>query len=446
MNKEKGAVFLSLSYFLFTFGYIVSRGFYHVGELAIILSVTLILFVFYLKPQILDKLNLPGDQKSLSFILSIILIINVALVGAHLGDASQTNWRIYSAANRILASLAFFFSLSYFLKKTADFLLKIRLPTLICLAFLIRIFAIISAPNPTIDVFYILRDGPKEILAGRNPYQMSYPSPYGVYIPSILFVYGPLTPFLFLPSVVLFNDPRYTLVLVDLLSTFLLYKIAKKLILDKIYWQPLILIFLFHPLFPFMTEQAWLEPVMTLFLLSAVYLLTKYPQKIWSGVFLGAILAIKSVYLLPLLTLLKNRKANIAQYSTTILIPLILSLPFLLADPKLFLERTQVYVSDPTRIQSNLAPTNISLSIAAVILKYTGYVLPTAVIALAGLVTSIIVIAKGPKTPPFALISTFLVFTVLFMFGPFVFLHYFAFLGNILLLSTLLFLGQKHKI
>lgn len=441
----KGATFIALCYFLFTFGYIISTGFYHIGELTIILTVTLILFVFYLKPQIIEKLNLPNDKKSFSFILTIILIINIALVGAHLGDASQTNWKFYSAANRILAILSLFFSLSYLLKKIPDSLIKIRLPILIGLALLIRVFAIISVPNPTIDVFHILRNGPKEILAGRNPYQMSYPAPYGVYIPTIVFVYGPLTPFIFLPSVFFFNDPRYTLVLADLLSAFLLYKIAKKLALDKIYWQPLVLIFLFHPLFPFMTEQSWLEPLMTLFVIAATYSVVRSSTKTMPSYFLGAILAIKSVYILPILTYLKNNRASILQYVVTLAIPIMLSLPYLLTDARLFLERTQVYVSDPGRIQSNLAPTNISLSIAAIILKYTGYVLPTAVVALVGLVTSIIVIARGPKTPPFALISTFLVFTVLFMFGPFVFLHYFAFLGNILILTVFLFLSRNRR-
>lgn len=371
------------------------------------------------------------------------MIVGVALVGARLGDASQTNWRFYSAFDRILAWFALILAISYLAKRLPKLLITYRFAGLLTIAAMIRVFSIIASPNPSIDVFYILRDGSKQLLSLQNPYEMAYPAPYGVYIPTIVFVYGPLTPFIFLPSVILFNDPRYTLVIADIISAFLIYRLARHLKIDKTITNLIMVIFLFHPLFPFMTEQAWLEPVMTLFLLSAVYLSIKYPKRIFANIFLGAILAVKSVYLLPLLVFLKNQKANIVQYSVTILIPLTLSLPFLLADSKLFLQRTQTYVTDPSVIQTSLAPSHISLSLAAVILKYTGIVLPTFVVAILGLITALVLVTKGPKTPPFALLSAFLVFMVLFMFGPFVFLHYFAFLGNILLLTLLLFLSKR---
>lgn len=371
------------------------------------------------------------------------MVVNIAYVGARLGDVAQTKWQFYSAANRILAAAALGISLTYFWQKVVSPVAKYRFLALAAIAIVIRIFSIISAPNPTIDVFHILRDGPKLLLEGKNPYTLSYPAPYGVYIPTIVFVYGPLTPFIFLPSVILFNDPRYTLPIVDLISTLLLYLLAKQLKVDETIVKQIMAIFLFHPLFPFMTEQAWLEPVMTLFLLSAVYLLVKYPRRIFGSFFLGAILAVKSVYLVPLLTYLKNQKATITQYATMILIPFVLSLPFLLMDPKLFLERTQTYVINPDVIQTSLAPSHISLSIAAVILKYTGIVLPTFLVATLGLITAFALVIYSSKTLPFALLSAFLVFMVLFMFGPFVFVHYFAFLGNILLITLLLFLGQK---
>lgn len=443
MTSAKKAVFLSLCFLLFTFGYIVSTGFYHVGELIIILLVTQILLLFYFKPQILSALNLPADKKSLNFILPLILTVNIALAGARLGDAGQSNWQFYSMYSRILAGFALILALSIFLKKIPMFLVKYRLVLLIAIAFLIRLFSIISAPNPPIDVFYILRDGPKELLSGRNPYELSYPAPYGVYIPTILFVYGPLTPFIFIPSVLLFDDPRYTLPLLDLASAFLLYKIASHLKVEKKISSLLITIFLFHPLFPFMTQQAWLEPLMTFFLILAVYLFLKYPRRFFGGLPLGAMVAVKSVYLLPLLTLLLNRKSTVYQYGAILLLPVLFSLPFLLANPSLFLERTQVYVTDPAAIGANLAPTHISLSISAVILKYTKIVIPTIVVAGLGLITAFLTIKKSAKTLPFALLSTFLVFMVLFMFGPFVFLHYFAFMGNILILAVLFFLGQK---
>ena len=194
-----------------------------------------------------------------------------------------------------------------------------------------------------------------------------------------------------------------------------------------------------------MTEQAWLEPAMTLFFLCATYLFVKYPRKIFGSLFLGAVLAIKSVYLLPIATLLKNKNATLAQYLMSVLPPAALSLPFLIADARLFLDRTQVYVTTPESIQVNLAPSHIALNIAAVILKYTNVVLPTAVVGAIGLVSALLLIVKKHQQMPFVILSTFLIFMVLFMFGPFVFVHYFTFLGNLLLLTLLLFLSKEQK-
>lgn len=416
------------------------------GELTILLFVSSLLLVFYLKPGFLANLKLPNEGKALTFILSLIMVINISLVVARLGDASQTNWQFYSATNRVLAAFALILSFSFFLRNLPSLIKKYRLIFIILIAALIRIFSIVSAPNPTIDVFYILRDGPKQLLEGKNPYQMSYPAPYGVYIPTIVFVYGPLTPFVFLPSVYLFNDPRYTLVAADLLTAYLIFKLAQRLKVKENIAKMIIVIFLFHPLFPFMTEQAWLEPVMTTFLFSATYFLLANYKNVASSLMLGFILAIKSVYLLPVLAYLKNSRTKTINYLIALALPVILSLPFLIASPELFLERTQTYVSDPGAIQANLAPTNVSLSIAAVILKYTHQVLPTALVVVIGIIVTLVVIFWGKKSLPFALLSMFFVFMTLFMFGPFVFLHYFAFLGNILLLVLLVFSTRNQKV
>lgn len=410
------------------------------------MTVTIILFTFYFKPKVLLKINIPQDKRTLSLFLTVIMVVNIAQVGARLGDPAQTNWQFYSAANRLLAALALVISLTYFVQKIPISVVKYRFVTLIAAATLIRLFSIISAPNPTIDVFYILRNGPKLLLEGKNPYELSYPAPYGVYIPTILFIYGPLAAFLFAPSVLIFNDPRFMLILADLISAFLIVKIARLQIVASQMAQIIVIIFLFHPLFAFMTEQAWLEPLVTLFFFLATYLFLKYPKKSYGSIFLGAVLAIKSVYLLPVATYLKNKRASLTQYLTAILIPLILSFAFLIRDWRLFLDRTQVYVTTPESIQANLAPTHIALNISAIILKYTDIVLPTIIVGLIGLATTLLLILRGSRQMPYVVLSTFLIFMVLFMFGPFVFVHYFAFLGNLLILTLLLFLGKTQKV
>lgn len=434
MSALTKPIFISLCYFLFSFGYIVSNGYYHVGELSILITTAGILTAYYFKQSTVEKLNIPKSEEVLVFLLTLIAVVNVAQVGARLGDSAQVNWMYFSAINRIFAFASLLLVASYFLKKAHKLLEKYRYFSILALAVLIRIFAIVSAPNPTIDVFYILRDGPKLLLEGRNPYELSYPAPYGVYIPQIIFVYGPLVPFIFLPSVVLFNDPRYMLILADIVSAVFIFKLAQKIRIPKITTQLIVTIFLFHPLFPFMTEQAWLEPTITALTIGSVYFLFTKSKSIAGPALLGFILAIKSVYLLPFLTLLFNLRSRFLKYLVLLAVPTLLAFPFLLADPKLFLERTQTYVTNPQDISKNLAPTEISLSIAAVILKYTGITLPSLFVGLAGLAVSAAVIAKKPKDFSTTLLSAFLVFFVLFMFGPFVYLHYYAFLGNILLL------------
>lgn len=371
------------------------------------------------------------------------MIINIALLGARLGDASQTNWAWFSATNRILAFVALVVGSTFFIKNIPPKFNMHRFIFLVILAFLIRIFSIISAPNPTIDVFYILRDGPKQLLLGENPYELNYPAPYGVYIPTIIFVYGPLTPFIFLPSVIIFNDPRYTLIAADLISLFVLFKLSKLLKIPGQFTLLLSLIFFYHPLFPFMTEQAWLEPVITMLIFSAAFVLIKRPKSFIGGLFLGGVLSVKSVYILPVFVFLKNMKARLSSFVAAIIVLTIFTLPFLLINGPLFFERTQTYVTSPEAIDRYLAPTSVSLSIAAVILKYTGVVIPTIVVMLIGLSTSLIAIIFRKNDYYFASLSLFLVFISLFMFGPFVFLQYFAFLGNLLILTILLLLAKS---
>ena len=444
--EYKSSIFIALCYFLFTFGYIISHGFYHVGELIILLAVSTLLAAFYFKPRLLTNVSIPKDKTSFVFLLTVIAAINVATSGANLGDPSQTKWAFYSAINRVFAGTALVLTLSYFSNKTPSFLAKYRLPVLIIFAFIIRLFSILSAPNPSTDVFYILRDGPKLILKAQNPYELSYPSPYGIYIPTIIFHYGPLTPFIFLPSVAIFNDPRFMLILLELATVYLIFQLGKKLEVEKRILHSLTIIFLFHPFFAFMTEHAWPEPVITFLLILAVYLGFQLKNSLVSSIPLGMIMSIKSVYALPLLVYLALFRAKLRNFLVVLAIPVVLSLPFIFADPKLFFERTQIYVASPEKIANNLAPTNVALTLSAIILKYTGIVLPSYFAVIPGLVVAVLTLLKRHSHPGFSLLATFLVFFSLFMFGPFAFLYNFAMMGNILLFTILLFQGKMKKL
>lgn len=409
-----------------------------------ILFITLTVAIFYFNQEIITRLSIPKDKASFTFLLKLILLVNIGIMGAKLGDSAQTNWMFFSALNRILAAAALIIGATFIFSDTKK-IKRFQMPALLTIAFLIRVVSIFAAPNPPTDVFYILRDGPKLLAEGKNPYELNYPSPYGVYIPTIIFHYGPLTPFIFLPSVLLFNDPRPTLIAAEFLTALLIFQIAKNEKIDKEITSLIILLFLFHPVFSFMTEHSWPESLSTLLIVAAVYFMTQLKNLTLTSIAVGSLLAIKSVYALPLLTFLVLTRSKPRYILLALLIPLAASLPFLIANYQIFLERTQIYVTNPEKIATTLAPTNISLSISAVILKFTHIVLPTYLAAIPGVLTSALLIIKRQEQFAFCLIAIFLVFMALFMFGPFAFLYNFAMMGNILLLATLFLIPRTRN-
>jgi len=189
-----------------------------------------------------------------------------------------------------------------------------------------------------------------------------------------------------------------------------------------------------------MTEQSWVEPVIFTFVLAGVYAFLHKSKSLLSGIFLGAALSVKIEYLLPFLIFLQKLKSSYKNYAAIILTPFIISLPFLLIDKDAFMQRT---IFDSGAVQSFPRLTNVSLSISAVILKYAKLSIPTAVTAIIGVIFSIFILLKGQKSVQLAPLGAFLVLFILFMFAPYVLLNYFAFLGNLLLVTLILTTGKK---
>jgi hypothetical protein len=360
----------------------------------------------------------------------------------NLGDEQQTNWQFYSASSRIAAAIALLLGASY-LAQVPKTIEKIRFPSLILIAMLIRLFSILSVPNPPIDLFYILRDGPRLLLEGENPYKMQNPAPYGVFMPHIVFAYGPFAALLYLPSSAFANDPRYVLFAADLLSVFLIFKLAKFLKIENIYATLISVIFLYHPLIQFIAHQAWVDPAVTTLLLASVYFMQLSPKSFLPGVFLGLVVAIKSVYALPFLVYLKNKKSKLPVFLAMAATPALISLPFFLADPRLFIKRT---IEDPGIVNTlYLGLTNASLSVSAVVFRYTNVVIPTGITAAIGLLFAFFMIIKSRHITSLALISMFLTFMVMFTFAPYVFVNYFYLFGNILLIASLFAISEKEN-
>jgi hypothetical protein len=167
-----------------------------------------------------------------------------------------------------------------------------------------------AAPSPPIDVFLFQRDAVAALLAGVNPYSITFPNPYGsaaYYGPGMVvdgrltfgFVYPPLSLFLSTLGQWIGGDVRYAqLGAMTLAAVFMattrrgpLGGLAAGL-------------YLFTPRNLFVLEQSWTEPFVVLFLAATVWCAARTPRV--APYTLGLYLAVKqyAVLALPLALLL----------------------------------------------------------------------------------------------------------------------------------------------
>jgi hypothetical protein len=127
---------------------------------------------------------------------------------------------------------------------------------------LLRIGAIQASPDPMIDVYTLLHEGPGFLLQGQNPYSAHYSSPYeGDLADSQPAGYPPLPYLVALPFRMSGLDVRYANVVCDLAAALMLFFAARSrgsVVLGAV----LSGLYLNLPRVPFMMEQAWYEPML----------------------------------------------------------------------------------------------------------------------------------------------------------------------------------------
>jgi hypothetical protein len=173
----------------------------------------------------------------------------------------------------LVASFLFYFFSSW--GKYPE-LLWFQLAGLFLTGVAIRIIAVCAVPEPPIDVFFALRDGPAHLLAGRNPYTADYFHPY----PHPPFSYDrypfyPPLPILFgLPFHIAGLDVRLANVVCDLLAAWVLWQTARSrgCPLAGAFAAG---IYLHFPRVPFLMEQAWYEPMLAATLGTGLYLVER---------------------------------------------------------------------------------------------------------------------------------------------------------------------------
>jgi hypothetical protein len=160
------------------------------------------------------------------------------------------------------------------------------------------------APTPLIDVFMFQRDTAAALLAGTNPYSITFPNPYPTlpyYGPGMVvdgrltfgFVYPPLSAYLSAAGQWLGGDVRYAQLGAMTLAAVLMAT-ARRGPLGALAAG----LFLFTPRNLFVLEQSWTEPFVVLFLAATVWCAARLPRL--APFVLGLFLAAKQYAVLAL--------------------------------------------------------------------------------------------------------------------------------------------------
>ncbi len=310
-----------LLYLILLFSFIFSRGeFTYAGSF--ILLIFLLLIVVFLICNKTPKFN---------FDAKIILVILCSLSIIVYGGFYQTDYVMISYS---LLSISLFLSVLLLLINKVN-VLKFFCVTMFAIALLTRVLMILGSPNPHIDIYDVLKIGAKGLSEGINPYTNTYTKLYEGPA-SDTYVYLPGMIFLTLPSVLIFNDPRYSLIVADILIALLIFKIVR----DKQNRLIFPLLFLYHPLALTVLEESMTDPFLLLLLLGAVYTFLHKKNKLTSIIF-GLTLGTKqyAIFLLPLLLrLFLKRKDLFTVILGSFTTLLVLILPFLVWDKDSFLQ------------------------------------------------------------------------------------------------------------
>jgi hypothetical protein len=199
-----------------------------------------------------------------------------------------------------------------------------------------------QATPPLIDVYLFQRDSVAALLAGTNPYAITFPNPYAsgaYYGPGMVvdgrltfgFVYPPLSVFLSVLGAWA-GDVRYAqLGAMTLAALFMAYTRRGPV-------APLAAaLYLFTPRSFFVLEQSWTEPFVVLFLAATVWCAARHPRV--APYVLGLFLAVKqyAVLALPLALLIGRPPMTFAGFRRVavpaVVVAALVTLPLFLWEP-----------------------------------------------------------------------------------------------------------------
>jgi hypothetical protein len=211
-----------------------------------------------------------------------------------------TNHLLYAKAKDSLASLssllewlpvlalATFLALRGQKRAHGAKLVLLTLGATIVLLVVARILVLYASPEPSIDVFTRSREAVRHLLAGRNPYSQTYEDLYkGAYGPDYAPVFG------YLPGYLLWatalggsRDVRVCVIVAELITAGWLILILRKLRYELPIALLAVAVWLSFPIDLFVTEQAWIDVTMLMWIVAAGWALLGN-RVLVAGIFLG---------------------------------------------------------------------------------------------------------------------------------------------------------------
>ncbi len=302
---------------------------------------------------------------------------------------------------------------------------------------LIAIFLVLGAwvirhsPDPQIDVFIFQRDSAAALLAGENPYRLTFPNIYGhghYYGPGLVvdgrlqfgFPYPPLTLLLALPGA-LAGDFRYSQLAAMAVAGGIMTVLGRgRLGLSAA------ALYLFSPRTFFVLEQGWTEPYLVA--LAAFVLLAATRARALLPVALGLFIASKQylVVALPLVPWLERRARPLALAA---LVAAAVTLPFALWDlPAFWHSVAALQFGQPFR--------DDALSFLAVVAYVTGFRPPSGLALVAAVAALVLCFRRLPRSPHGFALALALSFFAFFAFNKQAFCNYYHFVVGAIALAV----------
>lgn len=259
---------------------------------------------------------------------------------------------------KTIGQLIFFIMIIYIVIKKYIFNKYISLSFIVFFYLFLAFWTISTSPHPHVDTIIVLKEAPFKFLQGINPYNTTYTRVYSNILPNY-YNYLPFSILFFLPFDLLFQDPRYALLITNFLSFLLLFKMVQNTY-KKRALLPVSLI-LFLPGSFYMIEHAYLDQVVFFFFILSIFCLKKSYKTFYLILSLFFSFKQNLILLFPYFINIKHIK----KYYFYILSPFVLIFPFLFWNPSAFIKNV-VSSLKPEQITS---PINSSLTVPTFIIN-----------------------------------------------------------------------------